>query len=446
MRRFSALVIAALIFVPGSAHAVTYTVDPTRGSDRAPGTSSRPLRTVSAAWQRIPARTTLRAPVTIRLRAGRYPARSLPNYWESRWGTAAAPITILGPAKGTASLAAVNLFDLRHVRFRRLTFKDRFDLFHCEQCRSIEVRDSKLLGSRRTQHETVKINQSRGVTITRSVIKGADDNAIDLVAVRDAVITHNTISDAGDWCVYAKGGSADVEIRRNVISRCGTGGVTAGQGTGLQFMVAPFTHYEAYRVRIVDNDVSAVDGAAFGVNGGYQVTISGNRAYDVGARSHWIEVVFGLRSCDGRPGDEGRERCAALLTDGAWGTTRVDDGDNAVRIPNRHVLVAGNVIDQPAGRGDQLFSVAESYDGASQIGSGVGVARTTDLQVRDNRFAGRGLPSGLPDGSPVGANALDAPTGLFRSPRSGRRLVPVAGMPPTSSVAFTDDAPTPAED
>ncbi len=41
------------------------------------------------------------------------------------------------------------------------------------------------------------------------------------------------------------------------------------------------------------------------------MTIAGNRAYDVGTRSHWLELTYGLRSCDGRPGDEGREALPA---------------------------------------------------------------------------------------------------------------------------------------
>ena len=116
-------------------------------------------------------------------------------------------------------------------------------------------------------------------------------------------------------------------------------------------MIAPFIRYEAYGIEVLDNRISDIEGAGIGVNGGYNVSIARNRMWDVGSRSHWIEVGYGSRSCDGQPGDEGRERCRQNLDAGGWGTTRVDDGTNYVRIPNRHVWLLGNVIDNPRAAG-----------------------------------------------------------------------------------------------
>ncbi len=112
-------------------------------------------------------------------------------------------------------------------------------------------------------------------------------------------------------------------------------------------MTAPFIRYEAYGIDVLDNVITDIQGAGIGVNGGYNVVVARNRLWNVGSRSHWLEVGYGSRSCDGRPGDEGRERCAQNLDAGGWGTTRVDDGTNYVRIPNRHVWLLGNVIDNP---------------------------------------------------------------------------------------------------
>ena len=241
----------------------------------------------------------------------------------------------------------------------------------------------------------MKINQSQHVAITRNFISGADDNAIDFVSVQHARVTGNTIERANDWCAYAKGGSAFVTVARNRIRRCGTGGFTAGQGTGLQFMTPPFIRYEAYGIEVLDNRISHTDGAGVGVNGGYNVVIARNRMWDVGARSHWIEVGFGSRSCDGQPGDDGRERCGTNLDAGGWGTTRVDDGTNYVRIPDRHLWVLGNVIDNPRRQGDQLFSIPAPFAGAEQDGSGLGEVRADDdLHIAGNLIAGRGLPTG----------------------------------------------------
>jgi hypothetical protein len=272
----------------------------------------------------------------------------------------------------------------------------------------------------------VKVNQSQHVAITNNVISGADDNAIDFVAVQYARVTGNTIENAGDWCAYAKGGSAFVLVARNRIRHCGTGGFTAGQGTGLQFMTAPFIRYEAYGIEVLDNQISDTEGAGVGVNGGYDVVVARNRMWNVGARSHWIEIGFGSRSCDGQPGDDGRERCAQNLDAGGWGTTRVDDGTNYVRIPDRHVWVLGNVIDNPRAQGDQLFSIAEPFSGADQDGSGLGDVRADDdLHIAGNLIAGRGLPTGTEacaadDCAAIAdRNELAARPGLFVAPDRG---------------------------
>lgn len=432
---------------PASAlQALSIYVNPSRGSDNAPGTRARPLKTLTAAWNRIPAGQPLDRPIRIVLAPGRYTPRITPNYWEDRQGTAAAPILITSASRRRrAVLPAANLYEVAHLTFARVAFRDRFDLFHCERCSSVSITRSSLVGSPDRLHENIKVNQSQDFRLTRSRISGAGDNAVDLVAVQGGLIAANRIANAGDWCVYAKGGSADVRITGNVISDCGTGGVTAGQGTGLQFMSEPFIHYEAYRVEITDNDISGVEGAAVGVNGGYQILIAGNRAWDVGSRSHWVEITYGLRSCDGQPGDEGRERCAELLAAGAWGTTRVDDGTNAVWIPNRHVAILGNVIANPRRRGDQLFSVADPYSGASQQGSGLGAVRADDdLEIAGNVIAGRGLPTGLPRAFP--GNQTGGAATLFRSPRIGKRLRLAIAAPDWALPDFTDDAPTAAED
>ena len=284
------------------------------------------MRTVAAAWERIAPSRALKRAVRIVIRPGRYGAKALPNYWESRWGTEKAPIVIAAARRGTVTFGSVNLFDLRWVAFDGITFADRNDLFHCERCQHVLLTRSRLTGSPDLLQENIKINQSQHVGITDSVISGAGDNAIDFVAVQYARITGNVIERANDWCVYAKGGSAYVLVARNRIRQCGTGGFTAGQGTGLQFMTAPYTRYEAYGIDVLDNTISNIEGAGIGVNGGYNVVVARNHLWNVGRRSHWLEVGYGSRSCDGRPGDEGRERCQQLLDAGAWGTTRVDDG------------------------------------------------------------------------------------------------------------------------
>jgi hypothetical protein len=126
------------------------------------------------------------------------------------------------------------------------------------------------------------------------------------------------------------------------------------------------------------------------------------------------------------PGDEGRERCRQNLEAGGWGTTRVDDGTNYVRIPNRHVWILGNVIDNPERQGDQLFSIAGPFSGAAQDGSGLGAVRADDdLHITGNLIAGRGLLNGVDDCAAPDCrelarrNTLSARPGIFQAPERG---------------------------
>lgn len=106
--------------------------------------------------------------------------------------------------------------------------------------------------------------------------------------------------------------------------------------------------------------------------------------------------MFGLRSCDGQPGDEGRGRCDDFLAQGAWGTSRVDDGSNAVRIPNRHVWFIDNVIVKAPG--SETISAAGPFDDAPQDGSGVPrpALADDDLRLIGNVVSEGGSPGSGP--------------------------------------------------
>lgn len=329
-------------------------IDPINGSDSNDGTTSTTaLQTVDAAWNRIPMGETLSdAGYYLHLLPGNYPAENLPNFWESRYGTSEFPI-LIESVQGASSvtLSSINLYDSRYVYFVNLTINANADAFHCEKCDHILIKGSTLIGADPETYnaqETIKINQSQHIYLENNDISGAWDNAIDFVAVQYGHWQGNHIHNAGDWCGYLKGGSAYFRVESNIFDDCGTGGFTAGQGTGFQFMSAPWIHYEAYFIQFINNIVHDTDGAGVGVQGGYNIIIAYNTFYRVGARSHLLEVVFGNRSCDGQLGDTGRERCQEYLEMGGWGTTVVDDGSNSVRIPNKHIYIYNNIFYNPA--------------------------------------------------------------------------------------------------
>lgn len=196
-------------------------------------------------------------------------------------------------------------------------------------------------------HETVKINQSQYVYLENNNISNADDNNIDFVAVQYGHIIGNKVSNAQIGIISVKGGSAYLRVESNEFANCGTGGVTIGQGSGFQFMTSPWIHYEAYDVKVINNVVHDTEGAAFGVNGGYNALIAHNTAYRVGTRDHVVEVVFGERTCDGTTNGASDATCAALNALGGWGAGQVRLSPDP--IGNRNVLILNNIIYNPSG-------------------------------------------------------------------------------------------------
>lgn len=374
----------------------------------------RALRTLAEAWRRIPADVAGAATgYRLLLAPGTYAEASLPNYLERRHGSPERPILIAAEQPGTVVLAGdLNLFDVRHLYLLNLTIAPApaGDAVHCEQCRHLLIRNCVLEGGGGAQ-ETLKVNQSQHVYVENSRIGGAWDNAIDYVAVQYGHVTGTTVERAGDWCQYAKGGSAYLRFEANTYRQCGTGGFSAGQGTGFQFMTSPWLHYEAYGIRFQNNVVHDTEGAAVGANGAYNALFAHNTFYRVGTRSHLFEAVAGLRSCDGQLGDTGRERCQQYLDAGGWGTTVVDDGSNAVRIPNRDVLVFNNLFLNPDGVESrwQQFQIAGAMANPAASNVPADARGDTGLILRGNVIwnGPANLPLGIEDGS---ACADDHPT------------------------------------
>jgi hypothetical protein len=411
-------------------------VDPRRGNDANPGdTRSRALRTLAAAWRRIPAGAELSgAGYRVNLLAGRYPTASIPVYWERRYGTAAYPIVIESADGPHAAVleAGINLFECRHVHFLGVDVipDPPGDAFHAERCRNLLLRDMRLSGGNRRAQETVKANQCRYVYVEDCDIAGAYDNAVDYVAVQNGWLLRNRIHDAGDWAVYVKGGSAYIRLEGNEIFDAGTGGFTAGQGTGMEFMTPPWLHYEAYGIRFVNNVVHDTDGAGMGVNGGYSVLLAHNTLYRVGQRSHVVEAVFGLRGCDGNT-----ERCLRYLDLGGWGTATPGREEP---IPNRHVFVMNNLVYNPTGYQSRWQHFAIYGPRSPSAGSNIPspAQADDDLRIQGNLIwnGPKTHPLGI-EGSDQGCRP-DNPTcraGQLRAENTINRLRPQLVSPETGN-------------
>ena len=350
-------------------------VDPVSGSDDNNGLSrANAFRTLTEAWTTIPTGTLSTTGYRINLMPGGSIAEAdAPNYWDERRGTANFPIIIqAADGAGTATLngdiniAGVSYFYLLDFNIVPLPAGD---VFHCEQCDHVLLRNMVLSGSgegTRAAHETVKVNQSQYIYIEGSNIYGSYENAIDYVSVQYGHIIDSKIHDADDWCAYTKGGSAYLLIEGNEFYNCGTGGFTVGQGTGFEYMTSPWLHYEGYDIKVVNNVIHDTEGAGLGVNGGYNILLAFNTLYRVGSRSHLIEVVYGSRSCDGTA-----SACAANRSAGGWGPSGVTTEGEP--IPNKNIFITNNVIYNPSGyqSGSQHFAVygPQTPSGSSGIPS-----------------------------------------------------------------------------
>lgn len=383
----------------------TLWVNPNTGDDNSLSASrTQPLRTLREAWNRVPNGIPLTRGFFIALLPGDYPESTTPTYWESRHGSFQRPVIIAtAPGYPSVTLPNVNVFDCQYFYLMNLTITGNGgDVLHFESCKYLLLLGVTVVGVGNIHNyegpqEGLKINQSQYVYLEGCDISGATDNAVDFVGVQYGHIIDSKIHRANDWCIYLKGGSAYFRVESNEIYDGGTGGFTAGQGTGFQFMTSPWIHYEAYNLNIINNIIHDTEGGALGVQGGYNILMAYNTCYRIGSRSHLFEAVYGGRSCDGQPGDNGRENCTDYLAAGGWGTTVVDDGNNYVRIPNRNIYLYNNVFYNPSGFQSQYqhFTIFAPFT------SNPAESNTPNPALADQNLQIRGnvIWNGLPDHS-----------------------------------------------
>lgn len=422
----------------GTPNVVDLWVDPVRGRDAATGaTRDQALRSISEAWRRVPIGVPLTTGFRVNLVAGTYDPASVPVYWESRRGTVSAPVIIrAADGPGTARLPSINAFNCRRLYLDGLDISaGGGDVAHFEACTHVLLRDCTIrgLGTIATYdvpQETLKANQCRFMYVERCDISGAWDNAIDFVAVQGGHVVASRIHRAGDWAMYAKGGSANLVVAGNEFFDAGTGGFTAGQGTGFEFMVAPWLTYEATGITFRNNRVRDVEGAGVGVNGGAEILIQNNVFYRVGTRSHVIEVTFGSRTCDGDVA-----ACRARLAQGGWGTAVVGADEP---IPNRNVTIVDNVVLNPDGvasRWQQFFvppprtpSPGSNIPSPARADDGLVIARNVIWNGTADHSLGIEQPT-LADAVRVG-NAINTLRPALVDPARGDyRLVAAPGVP-----------------
>ncbi len=333
-------------------------VDPVLGNDSLSGASrSQPLRTLTEALNRVPAGT----PFTtggyrILLLPGDYPEGHLPGggWIESRQGTHLYPL-IIEAADGPRSVRLHGYLNINRVSYFYLINLDVVtdpgyggggNVIHIADSNHVLVRGCALSGhdgAVRQPQETLKVNQVQYIYVEHSDLSGAFWFPLDFVAVQYGHILSSRIHDSGDDCLLLKGGTASLTVAGNEIYDCGVTGFSAGQGTGFEYLVSPWVHYEAYDIKFINNILHDVVNAGLAVRGGYNILLAYNTLYRIGTDPRGAGLLLlsqGGRSCDGNAA-----ACLQRHTLGGWGP--VAAGEAGEWIPNRNILVFNNIFYNP---------------------------------------------------------------------------------------------------
>jgi hypothetical protein len=346
-------------------------VSPT-GNDANSGlTMDVPLRTLTAAWGKVPATLTSTG-YRINLLPGTYLCEpgepdNCQNYFTDRFGTYPFPL-ILRAYNGPGTATIRGGLDLNHLSYFYLmdvtlaggmplpTNNSGNNLLHLASVDHVLVRGVTLDGpdcaadTCNNLQEVFKVNQAQYLYVENSVIGGAWHSSVDYFAVQYGTFLNNEIHTAGQWCMYIKGGTSYLRIEGNNIHNCQLG-FSAGQSANFPMMRAPWLHYEVYDIKFVNNLLHDLPGVGLGVAGGYNILFAYNTLYRVGTSTEIgypiFEAVRGERGCD--PTTElpnPLPTCNNYISQGGWGPNYVTT--NVPAIPNRNVYVYNNIFYNPA--------------------------------------------------------------------------------------------------
>ena len=348
------------------------------GTDENDGLSrATPLKTIGAAWAKIPPGVLNATGYRLNLLPGKYPCEGdCINYFSGRHGTLAFPVLLQaadGPGTVTI-LGGLNIADVSYLYLLDLTLEAGREagaafgnnVLHVEKGDHILLRGLALHGPQQCItdqcndiQEVLKINQSQYVYLENSELSGAFQTVLDFFSVQYGHLLANRIHLSGGRCAYLKGGSAYFQVEGNEFSDCVEAGFQAGEGSNLAFMQAPWLHYEALDIKVVNNLLRDIHGAGLSVSGGYNILMAFNTLYRVGMEDAggrpWAlaQLIHGARGCyaaDEFRGENGTQaRCQQLLDLGGWGTAALGEENSGEWIPNRNIYIMNNLFYNPGG-------------------------------------------------------------------------------------------------
>jgi hypothetical protein len=356
------------------------------GNDANSGTEiGAPLRTLTAAWNMIPAGTLSATGFRINMIAGTYPCdadeSACSNYFADKIGTYQFPIIIRSiDSVGAESIGGAIIrggMDINNVAYLYLigltmlagndlpTNNSGNNVLHIANVDHMLMRNLVLTGpSGRTDttsniQEVLKGNQGSDVYLESSDVSGTFQTVVDLFSVQNGHFINNNIHGSGGRCAYLKGGSAYFRVEGNSFYDCHEAGFQAGEGSNFNLMRTPWLHYEAYDIKVVNNVIHDIYGAGLSVSGGYNILMAYNTLYRIGMSDtrDWTlaQFVLGSRSCtivDEYPSaGAASTRCQQYIDAGGWGTASAGNaGETGGEwIPDKNIYVYNNIFYNPAG-------------------------------------------------------------------------------------------------
>jgi hypothetical protein len=342
-------------------------VSPT-GKDSNSGLSATaPLKTLGAAWNKIP--STLKATgYRVNLLPGTYtcePAEpdDCQNFLGNRHGSFKYPVILSAyRGKGTVTVrGGLNIANVDYLYLINLNLVGGYplpvnssgnNLLHLDHANHVLLRGLTVDGpdcdndTCNNLQEVLKVNQARGLYVENSTIGGAWHTAVDYFVVQGGHFIKNKLHTAGQWCMYLKGGTAYLRIEGNVLEHCQLG-FQAGQSANMAMMRLPYVHYDTYGIKFVNNVLRHLPGVGISAAGAYDLLVAYNTLYDVAtttdAGAPLFQATYAERGCNRTDEQQNPAPvCQAMVDKGAWGPNI--ETDNLPSIPSKNVYVYNNLF------------------------------------------------------------------------------------------------------
>jgi hypothetical protein len=345
-------------------------VDPINGNDNNSGeTRSLAVKTIQAAWNLLPSINTSTG-YKIKLVQGEYAYRDQSTgniiglYLDEKHGTFSFPI-VFESADGTGKSKILSPFDFRDISYiylQGLDFEtDRNsdgggNTIHFADGDHILIKNCTLNGFdgiERKPQETLKVNQVSNIFVEDSDISGAFWFSLDYMAVRYGHIQGCKIHDASMDCLLLKGGTTQIRVESNIVYNAERFGLSAGQGSGFDFLVPPWIHYDAYDLKFINNIIHNTNYAGIAVLGAYNILAAYNTFYKIGIDKNidasLISCGLAQRGCNDPEMSDSCNAHHALggWSPGLWSAPSLPYGEEADCIPNKNIYIYNNIFYNP---------------------------------------------------------------------------------------------------